>query len=236
MTRFIQRVECMRVLLIEDDEEAATMVATGLASSGHAVDHVADGAAGLSRARQGIFDVLVVDRMMPELDGLSMVRSLRQEGVNTPVLFMTALGAEQDRVAGLEQGGDDYLVKPFSFAELNARVNILGRRAAQRRSEKTVLDAHDLVMDRLHRTVRRGGRSIDLMPLEFALLEFLMLHRGEAIPRLMLLEQVWNLRFDPGTNIVETHVSRLRAKLEEGESGPPLIVTKRGAGYMIRAD
>lgn len=226
----------MRVLLIEDDEEAATMVATGLVASGHAVDHAADGAAGLIRARQGVFDVLVVDRMLPNLDGLSVVRSLRDAGIATPVLFMTALGAERDRVTGLEQGGDDYLVKPFSFAELNARVNILGRRAAERRSEQTMLDAHDLVMDRLRRTVRRGSRAIDLMPLEFALLEFLLLHRGEAIPRLMLLEKVWNLRFDPGTNIVETHVSRLRAKIEEGETGPPLIVTKRGAGYMIRAD
>lgn len=225
----------MRILLVEDDEETRTYVARGLKESGHIVQVAADGKDGLFLASDGAFDVLVFDRMLPGLDGLSAIKSLRAMGVQTPVLLLTAMGAINDRIEGLEGGGDDYLVKPFSFAELQARIAALARRAPLRAPQQTAFTVGELVLDRIGRTVKRGARTIDLQPREFQLLEFLMLHAGQVVTRTMLLEGVWDFRFDPRTNIVETHISRLRSKIAmPGEAD--LIHTVRGAGYVIRAD
>lgn len=225
----------MRILLVEDDEETRTYVARGLKESGHIVQVAADGKDGLFLASDGAFDVLVFDRMLPGLDGLSAIKSLRAMGVQTPVLLLTAMGAINDRIEGLEGGGDDYLVKPFSFAELLARLAALARRAPLRVPQQTAFTVGELVLDRIGRTVKRGARTIDLQPREFQLLEFLMLHAGQVVTRTMLLEGVWDFRFDPRTNIVETHISRLRSKIAmPGEAD--LIHTVRGAGYVIRAD
>jgi len=224
----------MRVLVVEDDLQTAAYVRDGLAAAGCEVDLAEDGAAGLERAREEPFDVLVVDRMLPRLDGLSLVTALRRDEVQTPVLFLTAMGAIADRVEGLEVGGDDYLVKPFSMQELGARISALARRPAMRGREAARLKSGDLTLDRLQRVARRGGRKIELLPLQFKLLEFLLLHEGDVVTRSMLLEGVGGLRFDPRTNIVETHISHLRGKIDNpGE--PSLIVTVRGAGYAIRA-
>jgi two-component system OmpR family response regulator len=223
----------MRILVVEDDAETAAFVAKGLSQSGQTVDLARDGKQGLDRVTHDSFDLIIVDRMLPELDGLSLVKAARAAGVTAPFLFLTAMGAIEDRVAGLEGGADDYLVKPFSFAELNARVNALARRPPLR-DEETVLHVADLTLDRLHRTVRRGDAEIDLQPREFRLLEELMLNMGRVVTRTMLLERVWDFHFDPGTNIVETHISRLRGKIDRG-GDPPLIHTMRGAGYVIRA-
>jgi two-component system OmpR family response regulator len=224
----------MRVLVVEDDLQTAAYVRDGLSAAGCEVDTAADGASGLDRALHGLFDVLVVDRMLPRLDGLSLVGALRRDAVQTPVLFLTAMGAIVDRVEGLEGGGDDYLVKPFSIEELAARINALARRPAIRGPDVSLLRSGDLSLDRLQRVARRGGRKIELLPLQFKLLEFLLLHEGDVVTRSMLLEGVWGLRFDPRTNIVETHISHLRGKIDEpGE--PSLIATVRGAGYVIRA-
>jgi two-component system OmpR family response regulator len=225
----------MRVLVIEDDVQTAGYIRDGLSGSGCSVDLADDGESGLARAQAERFDVLVVDRMLPKLDGLSLVGALRGADVRTPVLFLTAMGAIIDRVAGLEGGGDDYLVKPFSLAELNARINALARRPALAAREATVLRVGDLEVDRLERTARRGGRVIDLLPLQYKLLDVLMLNAGRVVTRTMLLESVWGLSFDPRTNIVETHVSHLRGKIDE-PGQPSLITTVRGAGYAIRAD
>ncbi len=224
-----------RALLVEDEPETAAHVASGLAASGWIVEVAADGESGFARAASGDFDVLIVDRMLPELDGLSLVRRLRRDRVQTPALFVTAMGAIADRVDGLEGGGDDYLVKPFSFAELNARVNALIRRAQGQPRERTQLQARGLVLDRLARTVRRGDREIELLPLEFKLLEFLLMHVGQLVTRTMLLEQVWGFHFDPRTNIVETHISRIRSKID-GPGEPALIMTVRGAGYLVAGE
>jgi two-component system OmpR family response regulator len=224
----------MRVLVIEDDARTARFVQGGLSAAGWAVDIAEDGETGLSRARRDHFDVLVVDRMLPKLDGLSLVRTLREAEVRTPVLFLTAMGAIIDRVAGLEGGGDDYLVKPFYMAELNARVAALARRPAIASREATVLKVGDLVLDRLDRTARRGARRIELLPLQFKLLDVLMQNEGQVATRAMLLEQVWGFRFDPQTNIVETHISHLRGKIDVA-GAPSLITTIRGAGYVLRA-
>ena len=224
----------MRVLVVEDDARTAQYVHDGLSETGWDVDVVGDGEAGLERARQGSFDVLVVDRMLPKLDGLSLVSALRGDNIRTPVLFLTAMGAITDRVDGLESGGDDYLVKPFYLAELNARVAALARRPAIASRDATVLQIGDLALNRLERTARRGARAIELLPLQFKLLEFLMLCEGQVATRTMLLERVWGFRFDPRTNIVETHISHLRAKIDT-PGQPSLIATVRGAGYVIRA-
>jgi two-component system OmpR family response regulator len=225
----------MRVLLIEDDPETADYVAAGITDGGAgAVEVEADGAAGLSRAIEGAFDVLIVDRMLPELDGLSLVQAVRGAGVDTPILFLTAMGAVEDRVAGLEGGADDYLVKPFTLAELRARVNALARRRPSM-DKDTLLAVGDLTLDRLRRIVRRGDQVIELQPREYQLLEALMLHEGRVLTRAMLLASVWRIRFDPGTNIVEAHLSRVRAKIDRG-GDPPLIHTVRGEGYVIRLD
>jgi two-component system OmpR family response regulator len=215
----------VRVLIVEDDIEAQSYVTQ--------VEASATGAEGLLRARQGGYDLFIVDRMVPELDGLSLVKAIRSAGIATPVLMLTAMGAVADRVDGLEAGADDYLVKPFSFAELSARVNALARRPPLQAETKLVVG--DLVLDRLQRLVRRGETQVDLQTREFQLLELMMLNAGRVVTRTMMLESVWNFRFDPGTNIVETHMSRIRSKIDRGGDSP-LIHTIRGEGYVIRAD
>ena len=222
----------MKVLLIEDDAETSAYVARGLREHGHVVDLAATGRDGLFLATDGGHDVLIVDRMLPGIDGIGLVQALRSTGVKAPVLFLTALGGVGDRVRGLEAGGDDYLVKPFAFAELHARLNALARRPPLS-DRPTVLGAGDLEMDLLKRTVMRGGREIELQPREFQLLEFLMRNADRVVTRTMLLESVWDFHFDPKTNIVETHVSRLRSKLAQ-HGGPELIQTVRSAGYVLR--
>jgi two-component system OmpR family response regulator len=227
----------MKVLVVEDDAETSAYVARGLKEQGHSVDVAADGRDGLFLALDQSFDVVVMDRMLPGMDGLSLVKSLRAGGVDTPVIFLTAIGGVGDRVAGLEAGADDYLVKPFSFSELNARVNALGRRPPFR-AEAAVLQVGPLELNRLQRSARLGERALDLKPKEFALLEYMMLNAGRVVTRTMLLEHVWDFHFDPKTTIVETHISRIRAKIEaeRGEGAAPQILTVRGAGYMLVAD
>lgn len=219
----------LRILIVEDDAAAAQHMADDLAGFGHAVQVVHDGATALAVA-DGAFDVLILDRMLPGLDGLSLLSTLRARGVETPALFVTAMGAVADRVAGLDAGGDDYVVKPVDSLEVHARVQALARRR-QRAPEP--LACADLELDRLTRTARRGAEVLALLPLEYRLLEVLLLARGQVVTRKMLLEQVWGFRFDPRTNIVETHICRLRAKLG-GAGRPPLITTIRGAGYVLR--
>jgi two-component system OmpR family response regulator len=222
----------MRILLIEDDPDAAEFVTQGLAAENHDVETAREGREGLLRAAAGDWDLLIVDRMLPGLDGLAVVRTLRGAGIMTQVLFLTTMGGIDDRVTGLNAGGDDYLVKPFAFAELAARVAALGRRS-RKPAPETVLRAEDLEMDLLARTVKRAGQKVDLQPREFLLLEYLMRHVGQVVTRTMLLENVWQFHFDPGTNIVESHISRLRGKVDQGRT--ELIQTVRGAGYRIRA-
>ena len=221
----------MKILVVEDDPTTGSYVAEGLREEGHVVDLVDNGRDGLIRATEGGHDVLVIDRMVPELDGMSLVKALREAGVMTPVLFLTSMGGVDDRIEGLNAGGDDYLVKPFAFGELSARINALGRRPQISR-EETVLRAGDLEMDLVRRRVTRAGKTIDLLPREFALLEHLLRHKGRVQTRTMLLEAVWDISFDPQTNVVETHVSRLRAKVDR-PFGKELIKTVRGAGYKI---
>jgi two-component system, OmpR family, response regulator len=223
----------LRILLVEDDPETADYVVQGLKEEGHRVVVGADGREGLFLAAGEAWDLVIVDRMLPGLDGLALVRTLRSSGIQTPVLFLTTLGGIDDRVTGLNAGGDDYLVKPFAFAELVARVNALGRRPRQTAAE-TRLKVADLEMDLLARTTRRGGQAIELQPREFRLLEYLMRHAGQVVTRTMLLENVWDFHFDPRTNVVETHISRLRGKIDKGFEAE-LIHTVRGAGYCLRA-
>ena len=223
----------MRILLIEDDQEAARYVAKGLGESGYVVDHAEDGPRGLMMATTEPYDVLVVDRMLPGVDGLSVIEALRKNGTDTPVLILSAMGSVDDRVAGLRAGGDDYLVKPFAFAELLARVEALTRRVhSATGAPETSLRVADLEMDLLSRAVSRAGRSIDLKPREFRILEFLMRHAGQVVTRTMLLESVWDYHFDPQTNVVDVHISRLRQKIDAGFEGP-LLHTVRGAGYRL---
>lgn len=223
----------MKILIIEDDPETAAYIANGLKEHGNTVDHASNGRDGLFLAAGESYDVLIVDRMLPGLDGLGIVKTIRGAGVGTPVLFLTTLGGIDDRVEGLEAGGDDYLVKPFAFAELLARVNALARRPPMTAVE-TTLRVADLEMDLLKRTVVRAGRRIDLQPQEFKLLEYLMRHEGRVVTRTMLLENVWEFHFDPQTSVVETHVSRLRGKIDRGFDAE-LIHTVRGSGYRLRA-
>jgi two-component system OmpR family response regulator len=224
----------VRILLVEDDAATAAYVKRGLAEAGHTVDHAADGQEGLFLASGGGHDVLVVDRMLPKLDGLSLVRALRAAGVRAPAIFLTARAGVGDRVEGLDAGGDDYLAKPFAFAELLARINALGRRPPLQQ-EATLLRVGDLEMDLLRHSVTRAGQRIALQPREWRLLEFLMRRKGEVVTRTMLLEGVWDFHFDPMTSVVETHISRLRAKIDKGFDRP-LIHTVRGAGYTVRDD
>jgi len=222
----------LRILLVEDDTETADYVRRGLDEAGHNVATSADGREGLFRAAGEDWDLLIVDRMLPGLDGIALVRTLRSSGIECPVLFLTTLGGIDDRVAGLNAGADDYLIKPFAFCELAARVTALGRRA-HRVAPETKLKVADIEMDLLARTVKRGRQTIDLQPREFRLLEYLMRHAEQVVTRTMLLEQVWDLHFDPHTNVVESHISRLRGKIDCGLGS--LIHTVRGAGYSLRA-
>lgn len=223
----------MRILIIEDDQRTSEYVVKGLSEAGHLAEALADGRDALVHATHTAYDVLVVDRMLPGLDGLSLVRALRASGVNTPAIFLTSIGGVNDRVDGLEAGADDYLVKPFAFSELLARVNALGRRPAVQ-AEKTVLKVADLELDMARRTVRRGGQKIDLQPREFTLLEVLMRNEGRVVTRTMLLERVWDFHFDPKTSVVETHISRLRAKIDKPFE-VALLYTVRSTGYSIHA-
>ena len=221
----------MRILVIEDDRTTGDYILRGLQQEGHVVDLARDGREGLALAQSTAFDVLIVDRMLPGLDGLSLLRALRAARIATPAIFLTALGGVDDRIEGLNAGGDDYLAKPFVFGELSARINAIGRRP-QLQQTQTVLDAGDLRMDLIARKVTRAGQEIDLLPREFALLECLLRRKGRVQTRTMLLQAVWDLNFDPQTNVVESHISRLRAKVDR-PFGSELIRTVRGAGYRI---
>jgi two-component system OmpR family response regulator len=223
----------VRLLIVEDDLEACQTMVRVLAEAGHECVCAADGVAGLTAAGDDRFDVLVVDRMLPRLDGVSMVERLRRQGDQTPVLFLSALGEINDRVAGLKAGGDDYLVKPYAFAELIARVEALARRR-ETGSVQTLLRVGELEMDLIGREVRRAGREIDLQPREFQLLEFLMRNAGQSVTRTMLLEKVWEYHFDPQTNVIDVHISRLRSKIDKGFD-KPMLLTVRGAGYRLEA-
>ena len=226
----------MKILLVEDDREIAGHVSHALATAGHDVDSSGDGLDGLSRASSGEYAALILDRMLPGLDGLSLMKRLRAAGIKTPVLLLTTMTGIDDRVEGLEAGADDYLVKPFAFAELLARVNAMARRTEiNERAAVTKLAVADLEMDLIARTVHRAGQAIELQAQEFRLLEYLLRNAGRAVTRTMLLEHVWKLNFDPRTNIVETHMSRLRGKLDRN-NGRDLIHTIRGTGYILRAD
>lgn len=224
--------ESMHLLLIEDDLQAAEYLVKGLRESGYTVDHSADGRDGLAKASGQRYDVIVVDRQLPFLDGLAIIGTLREYGDRTPVLILSALGTVDDRVHGLKAGGDDYLTKPFAFAELLARIEALNRRGSNA-AELTRLKVGDLELDLLSRRVARAGRAIDLTAKEFQLLEYLMRRPGQVITRTMLLEGVWNLHFDPQTNIIDVHMSRLRNAIDRGFP-KSLIHTVRGAGYVLR--
>lgn len=221
----------MKLLVIEDDRTTADYIVGGLRQEGHVVDHLADGREALAQAMSGGYDVMVVDRMLPGLDGLSLVKALRAAKVATPAIFLTAVGGVDDRIEGLQAGGDDYLVKPFAFGELSARIHALARRP-QAAVQETVLTAGDLTMDLIRRKVTRAGVEIDLLPREFALLEHLLRRKGRVQTRTMLLEAVWDISFDPQTNVVETHISRLRSKIDK-PFDRELLKTVRGAGYKI---
>ena len=222
----------MRVLLIEDEAETAAYLLKALRESGHVCEHAADGEAGLVAAGSATFDVLVVDRMLPRLEGLAVIERLRAAGNRTPVLILSALSAVDDRVKGLRAGGDDYLPKPFAFAELLARIEALARRQAPEAAQTRYV-VGDLVLDRLSHKVTRGGEAIILQPREYRLLEYLMRHAGQVVTRTMLLENVWDYHFDPQTNVIDVHISRLRAKVDKGFERS-LLATVRGAGYVIR--
>jgi two-component system OmpR family response regulator len=222
----------MRILVIEDDRQTRDFLVRGLRQSGHVVDAASDGKDGLFLALEEQYDVVVVDRMLPGLDGLSIVETVRKSGNRTPILILSALGEVDDRVEGLQRGGDDYLVKPFAFSELEARLAALIRRGDTEPAQ-TRLQVADLEMDLLARQVRRAGKEIELQPREFRLLECLMRHSGQVVTRTMLLEKVWDYHFDPQTNVIDVHISRLRRKIDR-DFDPPLIETVRGAGYALR--
>ncbi|HEY5209521.1 MAG TPA: winged helix-turn-helix domain-containing protein [Stellaceae bacterium] len=222
----------MKLLVIEDDREAASYLVKGLTESGYVVDHAAEGKAGLFLAISGRYDALIVDRMLPGMDGLSLIAALRAAEITVPTLILSALGAVDDRVKGLRAGGDDYLVKPFAFAELQARIEVLLRRGGAPLAT-TRLKVGDLEMDLLARRITRAGREIDLLPREFRLLEFLMRHASQVVTRTMLLESVWDYHFDPQTNVIDVHISRLRHKIDKGFEHP-LLQTVRGVGYCLR--
>ena len=222
-----------RILVIEDDRETAQQLVDSLATSGYQVDLAVDGDDGLRRARCGEYAVMTIDRMLPGMDGIAIIRQLREEAIVTPALIVSALGEIDDRVRGLRAGGDDYLVKPFAFAELLARVEALARRSDTVVKE-TVLRVGDLELDLVSRTVSRSGREIELLPREFQLLECLVRNEGHTVPRAMLLQDVWDLHFDPTTNIIDVYVGRVRRKVD-GQQAYPLIHTVRGVGYCVRA-
>jgi two-component system, OmpR family, response regulator len=225
-----------KILVIEDDADTRAFIAKGLCEHGHCVDQSSDGRDGLFMASDGGYDLVILDRMLPGLDGLGVLKALRAANVQTPVLILSALASVDDRIAGLENGSDDYLVKPFAFSELAARVNALLRRADGKTTDsaETRLAVGDLEIDLLTRIVRRAGRAIDLKPREYALLEYFARNADRVVTRTMLLEQVWDYHFDPATNVIDVHVSRLRKKLDEGFAGT-MLHTVRGAGYRLAA-
>jgi two-component system OmpR family response regulator len=222
-----------RILVIEDDRETAAQLADALAANGYQVDLAADGNGGLSCGRSAEYAVMTIDRMLPDIDGLAVIRRLREDGIVTPALIVSALGEIDDRVRGLRAGGDDYLVKPFAVAELLARVDALARRSDTVVKE-TVLRVGDLALDLMSRTATRAGRDIPLLPREFQVLEYLVRNEGQVVPRAMLLQHVWDLHFDPTTNIIDVYVGRVRRKVD-GQQAYPLIHTVRGVGYCVRA-
>ena len=223
----------MRILIIEDDRDAAAYLTKAFREAGHNVDHAGDGVTGYDMAYDGKYDVAIVDRLLPKMDGLSLVGALRAQKNDTPILILSALGQVDDRVKGLRAGGDDYLAKPYAFSELLARVEILARRRPQSMSEETSYRLGDLNLDRLSHKVTRAGLDIDLQPREFRLLEYLMQNAGKVVTRTMLLERVWDYHFDPQTNVIDVHISRLRSKIDR-DFESPMLHTIRGAGYMIR--
>jgi two-component system OmpR family response regulator len=224
----------MHILVIEDDADTADYLLKGLTESGYVVDRASDGREGLYMALGQSYDAMIVDRMLPGLDGLSIVQAMRAQGTRTPVLILSALGQVDDRVKGLRAGGDDYLTKPYAFSELLARLEAILRRGSEAGAEPR-LKVADLEMDLLARTVKRAGKPIELQPREFKVLEYLMRHAGQVVTRTMLLEGVWDYHFDPQTNVIDVHVSRLRQKIDRGFERP-LLHTVRGAGYTLRAD
>lgn len=223
----------MRILLIEDDPSVASFIVAGFKERGNAIDHVANGAEGLTSAQSGQYDALIVDRMLPELDGMSIISQLRETGDATPVVILSALGEVDDRVRGLKVGADDYLAKPFDFEELYSRVEALLRRH-QLDTPVTHLKVADLELDLLAHEVKRAGKKLLLQPREFRLLEYLMRHQGQVVTRTMLLENVWDYHFDPQTNVIDVHISRLRQKIDK-DFAEPLLRTVRGAGYVLEA-
>ena len=222
----------MRILVIEDDKAVAEFIRKGLDELGYSVDIAGDGKEGLFLATSENYDAIIVDRMLPHVDGLTIVQTLRASNTSVPILFLSALGEVDDRVRGLEAGGDDYLTKPFAFSELKARIEALLRRGQSADAPLTTLEVGDLLMDLLSHSVTRAGQEIDLQPREFRLLEYLMRHAGQVVTRTMLLERVWDYHFDPQTNVIDVHISRLRAKIDKGFD-TPLLETVRGAGYRI---
>jgi two-component system OmpR family response regulator len=223
----------LQILVIEDDHEAANYLAKGLSELGHRADKADDGEAGLQMALDRDYDILIVDRMLPKRDGLAVIEELRKSGNHTPVLILSALGQVDDRVTGLKAGGDDYLPKPYAFTELQARVEALARRPKSASQVETTYTVGDLTLDRMAHSCRRGDMEIPLQPREFRLLEYLMQHAGQVVTRTMLLENVWEYHFDPQTNVIDVHISRLRGKIDKGFD-MPLLHTIRGAGYTIR--
>ena len=222
-----------KILVVEDDPTTADYISKGLIESGYVVDHATDGRDGLFHATDGSYAAVILDRMLPGMDGLAVLNAVRAAGVETPVIILSAIGSTDERVKGLKAGSDDYLVKPFAFAELLARLEALQRRGAvSPDATVTQLACADLSMDLLSRKVERGGRRIDLQPREFRLLEFLLRNKNNVVTRTMLLEAVWDYHFDPGTNVIDVHISRLRKKVDEPD-GTPLLQTIRGAGYML---
>jgi two-component system, OmpR family, response regulator len=226
-------MNAMRILIIEDDRDAANYLVKAFKEAGYAVDHALDGVTGYDLAHEGGYDVAIVDRMLPKMDGLSLITALRAQGNETPALILSALGQVDDRVKGLRAGGDDYLAKPYAFSELLARVEALARRKPKGAPEETVYRVGDLALDRLSHKVTRASEEISLQPREFRLLEYLMQNAGKVVTRTMLLEHVWDYHFDPQTNVIDVHVSRLRSKIDR-DFDTPMLHTVRGAGYMLR--
>jgi len=231
MSKENKQQSMVNVLVVEDDKETATYIAKGLSECGHVADIASDGREGLLMADSSDYHVIIVDRMLPKVDGVTLTRTLRGNNNRTPILMLSALGEVDDRVTGLKAGADDYLTKPFAFSELQARIEALVRRA-EPDTPDTVLEVADLEMDLLKREVKRGEVKIDLQPREFRLLEYLMRHSGQVVTRTMLLEKVWDYHFDPQTNVIDVHISRLRGKIDK-EFDLPLLHTVRGAGYML---
>ena len=225
----------MHILLIEDDINAASYVIKGLKESGHVVDHASDGEEGMELSLTLKFDVIIIDRMLPKLDGLSLIKKIRDKKINTPILILSALGEVDEKVLGLKAGADDYLAKPFSSSELLARIEVLVRRTNPEVKE-TSLKVGSLIMNLLTRQVHRNGIEIELQPREFRLLEFLMRRSNQVVTRTMLLEGVWEYHFDPQTNVIDVHISRLRSKIDKPFDGKEMLFTERGAGYALRTD